>query len=385
MRRRDDLIFPMSEYERRLSDLRQRMAERGIEVMISTTPENICYISGFESPGHYYFFALIVPIEGEVIAVPRKLEDSGIEEYTYIEIRRPYNDSEHPIDKLYDTLKEFSFLDKRIGIERGSWFFTALQQEHLMAKCPDTTFIDCTGIIEQGRLIKSSHEIDLMRKAAKATIAGMQAGIDAVQVGATEDDVAADIHYAMIKAGSQWPSIAPFVAAGYRGAIGHATWMGRTIEQNEFVMIEVGGCVRRYHTAMMRTVYVGKPSEDVLAAVQVVQDAIDAMLSTIKPGISAHDADAVGRKIISESRFGGEQASRSAYSIGIGLPPDWGEGHILSMQPDETRLLQENMTFHVLPWVQVPGEGGISFSNTVRVTTDGCELLTDFPRELFAK
>ena len=385
MRQRDDLIFPMAEYERRLSELRQRMADRNIEVLISTTPENICYITGFESPGHYYFFGLIIPLEGEVIAVPRKLEDSGVEEYTYVEIRRPYNDSEHPIEKLYQTLDEFGYLDKTIGFEKGSWFFTAIQQEYLMEKCPDTKFVDCTGIIEAGRLIKSSHEIDLMRQAAKATSAGMQAGIDAVEVGATENDVAAEIHYAMIKAGSQWPSIVPFVASGYRGAIGHATWMGRTIEQDEFVMIEVGGCIRRYHTAMMRTVYVGDPSKDVLEAVQVVQDAMEAMLGAIKPDISAHDVDAVGRTIISESKFGGEQASRSAYSIGIGLPPDWGEGHILSMQPQEKRLLEENMTFHVLPWVQVPGEGGISFSGTVRVTADGCELLTDFPQKLFVK
>lgn len=383
MRRRDDLIFPMAEYDRRLSELRQRMSQQDLEVMITTTPENICYISGFESPGHYYFFALIVPIEGEVIAVCRLLEDSGVEEYTYIDIRRPYVDAEYPIDKLYETLKEFNWLDKRIGYEKGCWFFTAVQQDYLKAKCTDTTFIDCTGMIEQGRLIKSTYEIELMRKAARATEAGMKAGIEAVKVGVTENDIAAEVNYAMIKAGSEWPSIVPFVASGYRGAIGHATWMGRTIGANEFVMIEIGGCVRRYHTALMRTVYTGDPSQNVLAAVSVVQTAMQAMLENIKPGMPAGDADAIGRKIITGSAFGGQQASRSAYSIGIGLPPDWGEGHILSMQPGETRLLQENMTFHLLPWVQVPGEGGISFSGTIRITADGCELLTNYPQELF--
>ncbi len=45
-------------------------------------------------------------------------------------------------------------------------------------------------------------------------------------------------------------------------------------------------------------------------------------LNTIKPGISTKEADAAGRQIISQSGFGGEQGSRSGYSIGIGLPPD---------------------------------------------------------------
>lgn len=53
MRRRDDLAFPMVEYDRRLADLRERMAAAGIDVMLTTTPENICYLTGFDSPGHY--------------------------------------------------------------------------------------------------------------------------------------------------------------------------------------------------------------------------------------------------------------------------------------------------------------------------------------------
>jgi Xaa-Pro dipeptidase len=161
--------------------------------------------------------------------------------------------------------------------------------------------------------------------------------------------------------------------------------MGRTLQADEFVMIEIGGCYRRYHTAQMRTGFTGTPTPNVRAAEQVVKDAVQAMLETIRPGISAAEADAAGRKVIMASNFGGEQASRSAYSIGIALPPDWGEGQILSMHPTETRLLEANMTFHMLPWVQVPGEGGISFSETIRVTEDGCEVLTDFPRELFVK
>lgn len=40
---------------------------------------------------------------------------------------------------------------------------------------------------EQGRLKKSPVEVEVMRKAARATEAGMQAGIDACRPGVTED------------------------------------------------------------------------------------------------------------------------------------------------------------------------------------------------------
>jgi len=385
MRNRTDLAFPMREYERRLRDLRCRMSERDLDGMITTTPENICYLTGFESVGHYYFNALVVPAEGEPFMVPRLLENSGVTYYTWVELSRPYRDDQYPIDVLYKALDEFSLLDKRIGFEKECWFFTAAQQEHLFMLSPNTTYIDQSGIVEEGRLIKSEHEIEMMRKAAFATQAGVQAGIDAVEVGATENDVAAEVHYAMIKAGSEWPSISPFIASGHRGAVGHATWAGRTIREEEFVFLEVAGALKRYHAPMMRTVYTGKMNAEMYAGQQVVLDAFDAAIELIKPGVPAGDVDALTRSIIAKSDFGAEQSSRTAYSVGIGLPPDWGEGQILSMQPGERRPLRANMTFHLLPWVQIPGKGSLGITETIRVTEDDCELLTNFERKLFER
>ncbi len=385
MRQRDDLVFSMAEYERRLRELRQRMEERELEAIISTTPENICYLTGFESPGHYYFNALVIPMEGEPFVVPRSLEDRGMVENTWLSVRRPYEDVQDPIERLAESLTEFGLDRMRIGIERSCWFFTAVQQESLFARCPQVTFVDCSGIVEAGRLIKSDEEIALMRRAARTTEAGMKAGIDAVKAGATEGDVAAEIHYAMIKAGSEWPSIAPFIASGERGAIGHATWTDRVIQRGEPVFLEIAGCLKRYHAAMMRTVFVGEPDESLWEAEKLVQEALETCIDAIKPGVTAGSVDAAGRAVLSASRFGVEQVSRTGYSIGIGLPPDWGEGQILSLQQGEQRLLEPNMTFHLIPWAQVPGLGGIGFSETVRVTEDGCECITTLDRKLFVK
>jgi Xaa-Pro dipeptidase len=385
MRNRTDIAFPMIEYERRLAELRQRMDELGLDAMMTTTPHNICYLSGFDSVGYYYFNALVVPLIGEPFAVPRLLEDSGIQAYTWIEHSRPYQDFENPMDVLSKVLDEFGLLGKRIGYEKNCWFFTAVQQERLFSRCPGTEFIDASGIVEKGRLIKSEFEIEMIRKAARATEAGMRAGIGCVEVGSSENDVAAEIQYAMTKAGSEWPAIAPFVASGPRGAIGHATWSGRVIEPGEFVFIEIAGAVRRYHAPMMRTVTVGKMDAMLSEGEKVVIEAINAAFDAIKPGVPAEEVDATTRKIIAKSSFGAQQASRVAYSVGIGMSPDWGEGQILSMQPKETRPLQANMTFHLLPWIQIPGKGGIGITETIRVTETGCEIITNFERRLFTK
>jgi Xaa-Pro dipeptidase len=187
----------------------------------------------------------------------------------------------------------------------------------------------------------------------------------------------------MIKAGSEWPSIVPFVASGERGAIGHATWRGRRLANADSVFLEIAGCKRRYHAPMMRTCVVGQPEPELTAAFQVVQDAFQACLEAMRPGALPADIDATARSVVAASSFGGTQTSRVGYSVGIAVPPDWGEGHILSIKPGERRPIQENMTFHLIPWVQIPGKGGVGCTETVRVTATGSELLTDFPRELF--
>lgn len=385
MKQRTDIAFPMSEYQRRLTKLREGMQQRELDALLVTTPENITYLTGFESPGHYWFQALVVPLDGEPFTVSRLLEVSGVEAYSWIEHNLAYNDDDDQMAVLARRIADFDLDHATLGFEKECWFFTAAQQEQLFGHLPHVKFVDASGKVEACRLIKSELEIEMIRHAARTTEAGMRAGIEAVAAGVTENDVAADISYAMIKAGSDWPSIVPFVASGERGAIGHATWRERAIQQGDSVFIEIAGCRRRYHAPMMRTCVVGQPDPELSSAFQVVLDAFQACLDAIKPGAVAADVDTAARSVVAASGFGGTQASRVAYSVGIAVPPDWGEGQILSIKPGEQRTLQANMTFHLLPWVQIPGKGGVGCTETIRVTETGCELLTDLPRELFIR
>ncbi|MCZ6773183.1 MAG: M24 family metallopeptidase, partial [Proteobacteria bacterium] len=232
-------------------------------------------------------------------------------------------------------------------------------------------------------VVKSTAEIDIMGRAARANEAGMRAGIEAVEPGVTENDVAAAVHAAMFRAGGEYPACSPFVASGPRCAIGHATWEGRRIERDETVFLEIGGCVQRYHTAMMRNVYLGEPPAEMREAEEVLQEAVPACMAAMQPGAPAGEIDALSRGVFARNSFGATQTTRSGYSIGIAYAPDWGEGHILSLQPDDPGVLEENMTFHLIPWIQIPGKAGIGLSETVRVTPTGAESFFTLPRKLF--
>jgi Xaa-Pro dipeptidase len=110
---------------------------------------------------------------------------------------------------------------------------------------------------------------------------------------------------------------------------------------------------------------------------------MEATMAAIRPGVPASRIDEIARRVIAQGAPDSQQASRTGYSIGIGFPPDWGEGHILSMVRGHDRPLERNMTFHLIPWVQVPGYGGVGLTETIVVTDTGCRSLFNFDRRVF--
>ena len=383
MRARDDLVFPMAEYERRLAELRGRMAEVGVDAMLVTTPENLFYLTGYETQGLWFFAGLVVPLEEEPLMIVRAAEDSVVEDATWVELSSPFEDHEDPMEVAGEAIKEMGLGEARMGYERSSYFFRASEQDALFDACLAAEFVDLAGIIEESRLTKSEPELELMARAARATEAGMKAGIEAVAVGVRENELAAEVHAAMYRAGGHYPAISPFVVAGPRTSVSHATWRERAVEPGDCVFFEIGGCVHRYHAPMMRTVIVGEPPAAMREAETLVLEAMDAVKAAIRPDAPVGEADAAARAVIGRNSFGATQFTRTGYSVGIACTPGWGEGHMMDIKRDDERPFRENMCFHLIPYLQVPGVAAVGISEVVRVTDTGCESIHDFERRLF--
>ena len=386
MRHRDDMTFPFEEYERRLSELRERIEERHMDAVVISDPENIMYLTDYQTTGYSFFQALVVPLEAEPFMITRKLEESNVIHRTWVEITRPYPDTGDAIQMLVDALREFGLDKKRIGYERNSYFFPAYHQDCIHNTLTDGKLLDCFGIVEEGRVCKSSMEIALMQNAARATEAGMQAGIDAVQADASENEIGAAISAAMFRAGGEPPAVMPYVTSGPRTMIGHATWEGRIVQPGEHVFLEVGGCYRRYHTAMMRTVVLGKLSPSMYKAQEIMKMALDAVHNNFQPGMTVSDADNMIRNIITKNDIGARLVTRSGYSIGIAFPPSWDEGYIVSLKQGESAVLKPGMTFHIIPWMWgVDGDKTCGISDTIHITEDGCESFFTMDRDFVVK
>jgi Xaa-Pro dipeptidase len=372
--------FETEEFRSRLARVHARMADLSLDALVIHSPENMYYLAGYETAGYYRYLCLIVPTGSEPLLVTRVTEDADARAHAWFGRTTTYTDFDDPVEFTALALRQMGLGTARLGVEKMSWFLTVARFEQLQALLPAARFTDGSGIVESCRAVKSEQEVAYIRQAARAAELGMAAGLGAIRAGATEDQVAAEIQRAGTLAGSEYPSLPPFVTSGPRTSVPLATWSGRRIGPGDPVLLEVPGCVRRYGAALMRSVVVAPVSAELRRMAEVSRWALEAMLHRIQPGRPMAEAWHAWAKVVKDAGFFHQR--RTGYSIGVNFPPDWGEAPILAFSPQAARQLEPNMTFHIPSNVQVFDIAMMSTSETVLVTSTGCEVLTSFDRQL---
>ncbi|MGH6944266.1 MAG: M24 family metallopeptidase, partial [Geminicoccaceae bacterium] len=130
-----------------------------------------------------------------------------------------------------------------------------------------------------------------------------------------------------------------------------------------------------------RTIYLGRPPQKFLDVEKAVVEGIAAALEAARPGNTCEEVEAAWRGAI--ARHGLEKESRCGYAIGLSYPPDWGE-RTMSLRPGDKTVLEENMTFHLIPaiWRE---SWGLEITESFLVTDSGAETFCNYPRKLLVK
>ena len=379
-----EIGFTMEEFENRLKTVRQNMNAKGLDLLLVNTPENVFYLTGHKSPGYYMYMCLVVPMEGDITLVLRRGELGNAMAYSYLPEEKliAYDDTDNPLQKTVDVIMENGFKGGKVGVEFTSWFLTTKNFLGLQSKLKGAEIVDASGTVEAARLIKSKQEIEYIRQACKIADKAMAKGMEKVRAGNKEKEVAAAFFSEMCLAGSEYYGTEPYVASGPRAGAMHSSWGERVIQEGESVLLELAGTVNRYNGALMRTVHVGKPSDTIIEWSKVCIEALTAAVEAIKPGVTSAYVDEACRSVIEKAGLYENYRKRTGYSLGIAFAPDWGEGHIMSLQMGDERELKPGMVFHMPPALRELGKYGVGFSETVLVTETGCEVLGNTKREL---
>lgn len=367
------LLFTMStlaeERSDRLRIFRELFLGNQLDMCVVLNMENIFYLTGFQTPGAPPVQALIVtPTKAAMIT--RQLEVSNAEIHAVLlKDSSGYSEHDDALAHLSDQIMKDS--PTRIGIEENSHRMSYQNVVRLKSLCNPIEFMDISRWICMQRRSKSSRELAAHRRAGEIACAGMWAAVaSAKQPGATEATIAGSVHQAMHGQGHEHAAYPVFCCAGENGRLGHYPGKRSSLRPDAGLFMEIGGCFDRYHSALMRTIWIGEtvPSEMKAAEKQVVL-AIEAMRAAVRPGMTGGELDAVARRHLQKNGWSGSE--RSGYSIGIGFPSDWGEAHIIGIHKDSPMLIPLGATLHLIPWMRHPQFGAVGLSDTIVVTPDG--------------
>ncbi|WP_179151888.1 M24 family metallopeptidase [Oceanobacillus senegalensis] len=388
------VFFPISEYHERLAKTKHRMAASGIDVLLVTDPANINYLSGYDAWSFYVHQLLVIFIdEDQPYWIGRGQDASAAMHTSWLDKEHVYayaddyvqSTIKHPMEFVGDFIKSKNRDKHTIGAEFDAYYFTAKNFMKLKECLPNAMFKDGTNLVNWVRIIKSEREIECIKIASKISEKAMQAAFDTIEPGVKQSDAVAAIYHALIQGtedyGGDYPAIVPLLPTGDKTSACHLTWTDDPFIQGDPVIIELGGCYKRYHSPLARTIILGIPDEKSQYIADVVVEGINTTLDVIQPGMTCGEVELVWKKVI--EKHGIIKDSRLGYSMGLNYPPDWGE-HTASLRAGDNTVLEPNMTFHMIPGIWLDNMG-IEISESFRVTESGCEVLADFPRELLVK
>jgi len=360
------LVVMKFDHQSRLKELRKQLGRRRLDGVLIADRKNIYYLSGFLGDDSW----LLVTAEKALLITDFRFREQAEEEISPgYEVR--IRTGESLSDKAAVLCRELSL--KKIGFEEchlscNSYF-------RLKKVLRKRELIPVGEPVEALRMIKDSEEIELLRCAARMTsrVLGMVMG--GVTPEQTEFDLAGKLTNGMWRGGGS-PAFPTIVASGAHSSQPHAVALCHSIGEGSVLLIDLGVESDHYNSDMTRTFVLGNFPRRFKTIYRAVLSAQKQAIGAIRPGVKASQIDGTARSYLEKKGYG----SFFGHSLGHGIGLDVHERPLIGVRSVD--ILKEGMVFTVEPGVYIPGWGGVRIEDTVLVTGEGCEILTDYTKSL---
>ena len=230
--------------------------------------------------------------------------------------------------------------------------------------------------ISSFRAVKESWELDLMRQAQAIADKAFAEVLTRIKAGMTEKELQAELIYCLYKNGGEGLSFNPIVVSGPNTSLPHGVATDRVIREGDFITMDFGVLLSGYCSDMTRTVAVGYATEEMQTVYNTVLQAQTAAIASTRAGLKGKDIDAVARKVITDAGFGDYFGHGYGHSLGLQVHED------PNCNPSEERIMEPGMVASAEPGIYLPGKFGVRIEDVVIFTEEGCENITNSPKNL---
>ena len=379
--------------------IRNIMEKEGLDVLIASLPENIYYLSEYESVGHrilhktqiFVIFelgkdqtTLVIPLAEVPTAFERfpefNITSFGNFHFAYSEGNLEFGDVKRIIkasesDSIHALCKNLGRLDKtsrRIGLDESR--LTPALWKHLENAFPDKEFIAAVDIFEGIRIIKHENEVALLERAAEIAEESLFNILPKIEIGTNENEMGRWFMQEVIERGAE-----PYfnvVTIDERSAFADTVNTKKSVKDGSIIRFDIGCIYQEYRSDIARTAVFGKCSDKVKQYYRAILIGEEQAVEQIKPGVSAEHIFNVA---VEEIRKAGIlHYDRHHCGHGIGLVVH----ELPTVAPGVKTQIQPGMVLCIeTPYYEL-GWGGIQVEDTIVVTDRGSRYLTKSSREL---
>lgn len=345
----------------RLQRIQETLSEG--QAFYVTDANNIKYLSGFSGS----FGALFVTKNNATLLTDSRYVIQATAETSQVSIKS--SGSLYPSSDLVTDVFEVFFETKHLTIER---------HEGLVASAPHAMTTGKKSVVEQYRIIKDATEISHIRQACKISVLALTALLPQIHVGMTERSIARLLESTMLDMGADSIAFETIVASGPNSAIPHHQPGHRIVTTGDFLKIDFGAAVNGYNSDCTRTFCVGEPSDwqrDVYSHVLAAQAT---GRNNIHVGRPLADVDTAARTAISNPEYAATFQHGLGHGVGLAIHED------PFFSASQQAKIEPGMVFTVEPGIYLADRGGVRIEDTLLITPQGYENLTEFSYDLIS-
>ncbi|KRK47195.1 proline dipeptidase [Secundilactobacillus kimchicus JCM 15530] len=359
----------------KLEQVQKWTQDNKVDFTYISDPKTIQYLTGFYSDPIERVLALIVFNNQDPFMFAPALEVQAIKETGFPYPVYGYLDHEDPWQLIAQNVFTRIANPREIALEKDQLQVARLEQ--LQRVFPAAAFnADITSFINELRVIKSADEIEKLKVAGKWADFAFEQSFKAVKAGRTEQEVVAELQYALMKKGIMQMSFDTLVQAGAHAAEPHGATNATKFQTNELVLFDLGTIWDGYISDASRTVALGTPTDKELDMYQVCLEAQLTAQAAVKPGLTAAKLDKIARDVISKAGYGDYFIHRLGHGMGMS------EHEFPSIMAGNDMVLKPGMCFSIEPGIYIPDVAGVRIEDCVVVTDTGCEPFTHTSKEL---
>lgn len=283
--------------------------------------------------------------------------------------------TDNVLEAVVAGLQELGMTDGAVGLV-GADVLPVSSFRAIADAFPAVDWPDAQDILTRLRAVKSPAEIALLRRAARIGSRTIEAMMAAARPGATHGDIVAAGMQVLVPEGGQLYN--SFMASGRGGAdpvynrSTFPTW-GATapLEEGHWLRLGISGVVDGYVFDLSRSCAVGPASNRQVELFETAIEVIEAGIAAVRPGATAADVAAAGLSCQQARGFSNNGVFKAlGHGIGLGWDAPW-------LSPRDDTRLEPGMVLCLERTIRSDDGDLGDFEETVVVTEDGCETITD--------